>query len=133
MDQLFYNGPPDYVEIEDRAITTEPGASIQAAPGAIWMEALPAIEGIPAGLEYLAYLDTVMVHQVKEVLEILTGWESKNKYAIRNKNGQQCYYAFEESNAWERQCCGSQRGFTMHIVDNFNKVSYGLEMQISKP
>ncbi|KAE9419048.1 hypothetical protein Angca_003391, partial [Angiostrongylus cantonensis] len=33
----------------------------------------------------------------------------------------QVCYAFEESNYCERLCCGSQRGFTIHIVDNFKR------------
>lgn len=43
------------------------------------MEALPAIEGVPAGLEYLAYLDEIMVYQVKEMFEIFTGCPKNQK------------------------------------------------------
>jgi len=28
-----------------------------------------------------------------------------------------------ESDACMRQCCGPQRGFTMHIIDNFGQVN----------
>jgi len=29
-----------------------------------------------------------------------------------------------ESDSCMRQCCGPQRGFTMHITDNFGQVSH---------
>jgi len=32
-------------------------------------------------------------------------------------------YYTAESDACMRQCCGPQRGFTMHITDNFGQVS----------
>ena len=52
---------------------------------------------VPIGLEYLAQLDQVLVKQIKEILEIVTGWETKNKYRLMNSMGQQCFFAFEES------------------------------------
>ena len=55
---------------------------------------------VPPGLEYLAQLDQVLIKQIKELFEILTGWETKNKYRILNSMGQPCYFAFEESD-----CC----------------------------
>ncbi|EYC45419.1 hypothetical protein Y032_0428g1282 [Ancylostoma ceylanicum] len=111
-----------------QAITTQPGAYAgQTQPGAfpgqtaIWMPMPAPIDGVPAGLEYLTMVDKIMVHQMFEVLELVTGFETKNKYALRNANGEQVYYAFEESECCERQCCGPNRGFTMHIVDNFKR------------
>ncbi|CCD62929.1 Phospholipid scramblase [Caenorhabditis elegans] len=106
---LMPPAPPSYVASQSQAITTQPGASIPMPPGTIVIEALPPVEGIPGGLEYLAYLDTIMVHQFLEPIEIRTGWETKNKYAIKKI----CYQ--------KRQCCGAERAFVMHIVDNFNK------------
>ncbi|CAI5439931.1 unnamed protein product [Caenorhabditis angaria] len=104
-----------------QVITTQPGAQVPAVPGAVWMEMPQPMSGVPAGLEYLTYLDHVVVKQIKELLEIMTDWETKNRYVLRNANGQQAYYAFEESSCCERQCCGYQRGFIMHIVDNFKR------------
>ncbi|KIH62707.1 Scramblase [Ancylostoma duodenale] len=64
---------------------------------------MPApIDGVPAGLEYLAMIDTITVHQIG-------GFETKNKYVLKNANGEQVYYAFEESERFERQCCGPGR------------------------
>ncbi|KAL6732149.1 hypothetical protein Aduo_002941 [Ancylostoma duodenale] len=79
------------------------------------MMSMPApIDGVPAGLEYLAMIDTITVHQIG-------GFETKNKYVLKNANGEQVYYAFEESERVERQCCGPGRGFTMHVLDNFKR------------
>ena len=49
-----------------------------------WMVQPPAFAGCPKGLEYLAQLDRVLIHQQVEMLEAFTGWETKNKYAIKN-------------------------------------------------
>jgi len=58
------------------------------------------------------------VHQQVELLEAFTSWEGANKYQIKNSLGQQIYFAAEESDTCQRQCCGPQRGFTIHITDN---------------
>uniref|UniRef100_A0A8R1DRL5 Phospholipid scramblase n=1 Tax=Caenorhabditis japonica TaxID=281687 RepID=A0A8R1DRL5_CAEJA len=105
-----------------QAITTQPGTMVQAPPGSALMSLPPPMHGVPTGLEYLTYLDTVMMYQIKELFEIITDWDSKNKYVLKNANGEQCYYAFEESGCWERQCCAPNRGFLMHLVDNFNRI-----------
>lgn len=91
-----------------------------ATPGhVIFMERPPAIPGIPQGLEYLSQIDQLLVHQQVELFEMITGWETSNKYQIKNSLGQQVYFAGEESDACGRLCCGAQRGFVMHITDNF--------------
>jgi hypothetical protein len=77
--------------------------------------------GCPPGLEYLTQIDQILVHQVVEILEVFTNWETANKYAIKNSLGQQVYYAAEESDTCARQCCAAKRGFTMHITDNMSQ------------
>ncbi|KHJ79773.1 Scramblase, partial [Oesophagostomum dentatum] len=100
-------------------ITAQPGAF--PSQTAIWMPMPQPIEGVPPGLEYLTMVDKIMVNQIFEVMELITGFETKNRYAITNANGEQVFYALEESGCCERQCCGSSRGFTMHVVDNFKR------------
>ncbi|XP_052227793.1 phospholipid scramblase 2-like [Dreissena polymorpha] len=95
----------------------QPGIPMQGQPQA-WMARPPGIPGVPPGLEYLAQIDQLLVKQQVELLEVLTGWESANKYKIQNSVGQQVYFAAEESNMCARQCCGPQRSFTIHITDN---------------
>ena len=60
---------------------------------------------------------------VNDVYLVFTNWETSNRYAIKNSMGQQVYFAAEESDTCHRQCCGADRGFTMHITDNTGKVS----------
>jgi hypothetical protein len=85
------------------------------------MQAPPQMPGIPAGLEYLSQIDQLLVHQQVEIFELFTGWETSNKYQIKNTVGQQVYFAGEESDMCMRQCCGPSRSFTMHITDNFGR------------
>lgn len=88
-------------------------------PQANWM-AMPQqiAPDCPPGLEYLTLVDQLIVKQTVELLEIFTGFESSNRYVIKNSVGQKVYYAKEESNFCARNCCGSLRGFEMRIVDN---------------
>ncbi|CAL2043321.1 unnamed protein product [Caenorhabditis brenneri] len=114
--------PNDGVHLQPTAIVQQPnGTAVPAAPGSVWMPLPPTIPGVPPGLEYLTQLDMIQIYQIKELIEILTNWDTKNKYVMKNVNGEQCYYAFEESDCCERQLCGPQRGFVMHIVDNFKR------------
>lgn len=51
----------------------------------------------------------------------LVGFESNNKYEIRNAMGQNVFYAVEENDCLNRQCCGPMRPFTIHVLDNFGQ------------
>jgi hypothetical protein len=94
--------------------------NMPGGPGGQWMGCPEVGPGsnVPPGLEYLTNLDQILVQQVVELLEAFTGWETNNKYAIKNMMGQQCYYAFEESGCCGKICCKNRRGFDMKIVDN---------------
>ncbi|KAJ8048515.1 Phospholipid scramblase 2 [Holothuria leucospilota] len=94
---------------------TEPLLPLNQAP------TLPAIPGCPPDLEYLTHLDQILIHQQVELIEVFTGWETENKYQIKNALGQQIYFAAEESELCMRLCCKSRRGFMMHIIDNLNQ------------
>ncbi|PAA87490.1 hypothetical protein BOX15_Mlig008661g1 [Macrostomum lignano] len=83
-----------------------------------WMPKPSGGSDCPPGLEYLTQLDQVLVKQKKEFFEMVTGWETKNKYVVRNSMGQQIYYAKEHSDNCQRQCCGNQRAFEMTVEDN---------------
>ncbi len=107
------------------------------------MQKPQALPGCPPGLEYLTQVDQILIHQVVELLEgrsklekfadvlmslmcwfaAFTGWETKNRYVLKNTLGQQVYYAMEDSDLCMRQCCGPTRGFIMHITDNMGQVS----------
>jgi len=93
----------------------------QPQPAITWMDR-PTISGeCPPGLEYLTQIDQLVVKQQVELLEVITGFETENKYRVFNSLGQQVYFASEESGCCSRQCCDGDRGFTMHITDNNNE------------
>ncbi|CAH1776139.1 unnamed protein product [Owenia fusiformis] len=98
----------------------QPGAPGPVANQPNFMEK-PQVSGCPPGLEYLTQIDQILVHQQVELLEVVTGFETQNKYEIKNSMGQQVYFAQEESGCCMRQCCGPGRGFTMHITDNLGQ------------
>ncbi|CAF0737907.1 unnamed protein product [Brachionus calyciflorus] len=89
-------------------------------PGApvVWMQKPKKIPGCPTGLEYLTQVDALIIHQKVSFLEAVVGWDTNNKYFINNNTGNQVFFAAEESETCMRICCGYQRGFTFHIVDN---------------
>ncbi|XP_022085440.1 phospholipid scramblase 1-like [Acanthaster planci] len=99
------------------ATTQQPEPS--KGPG--WMEPPAKIDGVPNGLEYLTEIDQLLIHQQIEVFEALTNIETKNRYAVKNTMGQQVFFAYEESGVWMRVCCQSERGFVLHVVDNFGQ------------
>ncbi|NXR64768.1 PLS1 scramblase, partial [Rhadina sibilatrix] len=86
--------------------------------GTIWMPIPPSIPNCPPGLEYLTQIDKVLIHQQFELLEIVTGFETSNKYELKNALGQRVYFAEEDTDCLTRNCCGPGRPFTLRIIDN---------------
>ena len=70
------------------------------------------------GLQYLATLDQLLIKQKIEVLEVVVGFETVNKYEVLNSIGQSVYKAEEDSECCNRFCCGSGRGFDMMLTGN---------------
>ncbi|KAJ3639639.1 hypothetical protein Zmor_002984 [Zophobas morio] len=89
-----------------------------SAPEGYWTDQ-PPLYNCPPGLEYLATIDQLLIHQKVELLEIITGFETNNKYTIKNILGQKVYYAIEDNDCCTRNCCGPLRPFDMKIFDNF--------------
>ncbi|KAL1006270.1 hypothetical protein UPYG_G00069980 [Umbra pygmaea] len=81
----------------------------------------PGLPGCPPGLEYLTQIDQLLIKQKVEFIEALAGFESNNKYEVRNAMGQNVFYAVEENDCLSRQCCGPVRSFTIRVLDNFGQ------------
>lgn len=89
-----------------------------------WMSIPQGLANCPPGLEYLSMIDQLLVHQKVELLEAFVGFETNNKYTIKNSLGQKVYYAVEDNDCCTRNCCGPMRPFDMKIMDNYrNEVS----------
>jgi len=75
-------------------------------------------EGCPPGLEHLVFADNLYLKQKVELLEVMTGISTENRYHILNAQQQQLYEAKENSNFCIRMCTGALRPFKMTIYDN---------------
>lgn len=109
----------------------------------------------PPGLEYLTTVDQLFVKQKVEGLEgifklqlklkyslvtdstykikinlfsVLTGFETRNRFTVKNKQGEKVYFAIEDSDCCSRNCCGACRAFDMKILDNFENEVIHLEL-----
>nr|XP_011720035.1 phospholipid scramblase family member 5 isoform X3 [Macaca nemestrina] len=78
---------------------------------------LPTVS-FPPGLEYLSQLDLIIIHQQVELLGMILGTETSNKYEIKNSLGQRIYFAVEESICFNRTFCSTLRSCTLRITDN---------------
>ncbi|KAI1286419.1 Phospholipid scramblase 2 [Halotydeus destructor] len=87
-----------------------------------WMPHSGTMAGVTPGLEHLTQVDHLLVEQQIELVEVLIGYETANKYMIKNSLGQSMYYAVETDNSCcARQCLGSYRPFTIKVLDNYKK------------
>jgi len=67
-------------------------------------------------MEKLKSAGSLVVQQKKEWAEILTGFETKNRYAVSDPSGQQLYWAAEESSVLARLFLKTLRPFSVHIL-----------------
>nr|XP_040125859.1 phospholipid scramblase family member 5 isoform X2 [Ictidomys tridecemlineatus] len=63
-------------------------------------------------------LDLIIIHQQVELLGMILGTETSNKYEIKNGLGQRIYFAVEESICFNRTFCSTLRSCTLRITDN---------------
>nr|XP_051674658.1 phospholipid scramblase family member 5 isoform X3 [Oryctolagus cuniculus] len=77
------------------------------------------IQGIKYGSKvFLHQLDLIIIHQQVELLGMILGTETSNKYEIKNSFGQRIYFAVEESICFNRTFCSTLRSCTLRITDN---------------
>jgi uncharacterized protein YxjI len=68
-------------------------------------------------MDKLGPLDTLLVSQKKELGEVITGFEMRNRYVVRNSTGTDLYYAVEQSSLLLRWFLRALRPFTILILD----------------
>uniref|UniRef100_G1KKS0 Phospholipid scramblase n=1 Tax=Anolis carolinensis TaxID=28377 RepID=G1KKS0_ANOCA len=66
-------------------------------------------------------IDRLLIHQRIEILEIITSFETCNRYEIKNDIGQRVYYALEENNFCTLFWLGAARPFTIKIFNNLGQ------------
>ncbi|XP_050041648.1 phospholipid scramblase 2-like [Dermacentor andersoni] len=101
-------------------INARRGPYVQMPTLGLAPSALPAIQGCPAGLEYLAQIDQLLVHQAIQILEMLIPFEQQNKYVVKNSMGQFVFMALEQSDLLSRCFCGTIRPFQLSLLDYRN-------------
>lgn len=67
--------------------------------------------------QYLTNSKALHISQKKELLELIVGWESPNKYSVKDEYGNKIFYVGEDSNMCGRQFCGSLRSFRLDVRD----------------
>lgn len=84
--------------------------------------------GVPAGLEYIDSLTSIHLKQKIDTLEVLTGWQVRNKFRLTDPTTGNVIGLFkEESDTCQRQCCKNNRAFTANIVDSEGQVIFSLD------
>ncbi|XP_026804551.1 phospholipid scramblase 2 [Rhopalosiphum maidis] len=109
---------PSYGQVIQHTSNTCQPSSKVVADG--WMPIPQSIpQNCPNGLQYLSTINQLLVKQQVEVLEALLGFETNNKYTIKNSAGQKVFYAVEDNDCCTRNCYGPIRPFEMKILDNY--------------
>ncbi|MCD6364810.1 MAG: scramblase [Planctomycetes bacterium] len=66
-------------------------------------------------MDKLGDVETLLVRQQKEWGEILTGFETRNRYVVTDAGGAELYFAAEESSLLGRWLLNTLRPFTIHV------------------
>lgn len=102
--------PPEYIGLDPMGQPLQPQG---------WMGIPKSIPNCPPGLEYLNSIDQLLVHQKVELLEAMTGFETNNKFTIKNSLGQKVYWAAEDNDCLTRNCLGQARPFELKVMDAY--------------
>ncbi|RWS16455.1 phospholipid scramblase 1-like protein [Dinothrombium tinctorium] len=97
------------------SVITEQPKSISS-----WITIQKRHDNCPPGLEALIDADHLLVRQVMEFFEAVTGYETNNRYWIKNSAGANLFLAVEENDCLTRQCSGSLRPFLINFKDASN-------------
>ncbi|KAM8709924.1 hypothetical protein ACLKA7_016688 [Drosophila subpalustris] len=115
-----YGQPPIVTQPGMPPAHPHPGMA-PGGPAGDWMSIPSGIPNCPRGLEYLTSIDQLLVKQKVELLEAFTGFETNNKFSIKNALGQKVYYAVEDNDCCTRNICGPSRPFDMKVFDNYQQ------------
>ncbi|XP_063162692.1 phospholipid scramblase 2-like isoform X3 [Candoia aspera] len=117
-------GAPSTFPVQPNAVAygAVPVPSMPAAAlPVVWMPTPPATPKCPPGLEYLSQIDQLSVEQQIELMEMISGYETCNRYEIKNSVGEWIYFAAEENDDYTLNCYGPLRSFTIKLFDSKNQ------------
>lgn len=77
---------------------------------------------VPPGLDYLLYVDQLIVQQQVDMTAMFIGWETSNRYLVNNIRGETVYYAVEQTDLLTRNYFGAGRPFDLLVMDNMRSV-----------
>ncbi|XP_062988215.1 phospholipid scramblase 1-like isoform X5 [Elgaria multicarinata webbii] len=112
--QPFLSHPSAYGAVPLQTMPVE-------TPPVVWMPPPPAIPKCPPGLEYLSQVDHITVQQQMELLEMISGYETLNRYEVKNSLGQWLYFAAEENDDFNLNMYGAFRSFNIKLFDSSNQ------------
>ncbi|KAI4031959.1 phospholipid scramblase 4, partial [Homo sapiens] len=82
-----------------------------------WMPGPTPMANCPPGLEYLVQLDNIHVLQHFEPLEMMTCFETNNRYDIKNNSDQMVYIVTEDTDDFTRNAYRTLRPFVLRVTD----------------
>lgn len=104
------------IQTRPSTVVQRPSTVIQTQPQRQPPSSVPP-ENCPPGLEYLTMVDQLLVQQKVELIEAITGFETNNKFNVKNTMGQKIFWAAENNDCLTRNCCGPMRRFKMKVFD----------------
>ena len=69
-------------------------------------------------MDRLRQTEGLQIRQRREMIEVFTGFETKNQYEVRTPAGEPLYHAAEESGFLGRNVLNSARPFQIHVADS---------------
>uniref|UniRef100_G3TC86 Phospholipid scramblase n=1 Tax=Loxodonta africana TaxID=9785 RepID=G3TC86_LOXAF len=82
-----------------------------------WMPVPTPMPNCPPGLECLAQLDNIHVLQHFEPLEMVTDFETNNRYDVKNNSDQMVYIVSEDTDDFARNAYRTLRPFVLRVTD----------------
>jgi len=97
------------------ALAQQPAIMPHAPPGGMAVNQAPSQQQ-QIGLQLLASANNLIISQKVNMTEVLTGFDTANKYKVKNELGQDLFFAAEKSDCCARACLGKWHPWTMIMM-----------------
>jgi len=85
-------------------------------PGGVVVVTQPPSQQQQIGLQLLASANNLVISQKVNWTEVFTGFDSPNKYRVKNELGQDLFFAAEKSECCARACLGKWHPWSMKMM-----------------